>query len=145
MIKLSKSEASSLGITKERQPRKQAKTIAKEESSAAFIFMALCQRHGLPEPKSEFIFHDFRKWRFDWAWPAERIALEIDGGAWGKRNAFGEMLAAGRHTRGAGFLEDMCKMNEAAILGYKVIHCQPDDVDSGAVFELLKRAFNHEV
>lgn len=99
----------------------------------ASIFQALCKAHGLPEPVAEYVFHPKRKWRFDWAWPMGSIggvALEIDGGVWTK----------GRHTRGAGFLKDIEKINQAVILGWRVLRCTPADVKSGKVFETLKQA-----
>lgn len=76
----------------------------------------LCVAQGLPEPRAEFEFHPVRRWRFDYAWPAQKIAVEIDGGVWN----------TGRHTRGTGFIEDQRKRNAAAILGWRVLHYTPD-------------------
>jgi hypothetical protein len=111
------------------------------------IFKALCRASGLPEPVPEYRFHPKRKWRLDWAFPCDdngvavKVGLEIDGGAFaGKPCAFCGQRKGGRHNRGAGFLKDICKLNEAQILGWKVLRCTPSDVESGAVFELLKRA-----
>jgi hypothetical protein len=102
------------------------------------IFNALCVGHGLPIPVAEFKFHPTRKWRFDFAWIAgeeeisktKLVALEIDGSVWRQ----------GRHTRGQGFIDDQEKLNNAAVMGWCVIRCTPDDVQTGKVFELLKRA-----
>lgn len=92
-------------------------------------FLADCERHGLPRPIAEHWFHPDRKWRFDWAFLDQRVALEIDGGAgWG------------RHTRKKGFIDDQEKNNEALLRGWKVFHCVPADVMNEAVFHLLKRA-----
>jgi hypothetical protein len=33
--------------------------------------------HGFPEPELEMGFHASRKWRFDYAWPEFKIAVEI--------------------------------------------------------------------
>ena len=52
-----------------------------------------------------------RLWRFDFAWPDQKVALEIEGGAW----------VSGRHTRGAGFENDCEKYAAALLLGWKVI------------------------
>lgn len=94
-------------------------------------FPIACKCHGLPEPTSEFVFAAPRKWRFDWAWPAAKIALEIEGGAW----------IGGRHTRGKGYIADLEKYNAAATLGWLLVRATPQMVISGEVFEWLKVAF----
>lgn len=63
----------------------------------------------LPTPKEEHRFHPTRKWRFDRAWPAYLVAVEIDGGQWLKRG--------GRHNTD----KDRWKLNEAAALGWRVL------------------------
>lgn len=66
---------------------------------------------GLPEPKREHRFHPIRMWRFDFCWPAYKVALEVEGMTFGR----------GRHTRGSGYAEDCRKYNAAACLGWVVI------------------------
>lgn len=95
-------------------------------------FDVQCTALGLPEPAAEFRFHGTRKWRFDWAWPAQKLALEVNGGAF--------MKQGGRHTRGAGFRNDCEKLSEAAILGWRVLHVLPEQVGNGAAVELARRA-----
>ncbi len=63
----------------------------------------------IPTPQREYRFHPVRRWRFDFAWPAQKLALECDGGQW-KRNG-------GRHARDS----DREKLNAAAILGWRVM------------------------
>jgi len=65
----------------------------------------------LPDAQRELCFMTGRKWRFDFAWPAERLAVEIEGGVWSR----------GRHTRGVGFTEDCDKYNCAALAGWTVL------------------------
>lgn len=72
---------------------------------------------------SEYRFHPDRKWRADFAIPSAKILIEIDGGVW----------SGGRHTRGAGFLGDMEKLNAAACLGYRVLRFQPKDCKAKSV------------
>lgn len=90
--------------------------------------------HGLPTPEREYRFHDVRRWRFDFAWPELRVAVEVDGGTW----------AAGRHNRGAGFEGDAEKLNAATALGWRVFRYTATRVRSGwAVNEIrveLERA-----
>ena len=112
----------------------QVKRSAKKEIDPK-LFIALCKAHGIPRPIAQFQFHPERKWRFDWSWPWETskdipVALEIQGG----------IFTQGRHTRGAALLKEMEKLNEAAILGYRILYCTPKDVETGAIFPTIKRA-----
>lgn len=63
----------------------------------------------------QYRFDETRQWRFDFAWPYAKVAVEIDGGIW----------SGGRHTRGKGFENDCEKFNEAVLLGWRVFHLTP--------------------
>lgn len=95
--------------------------------SANPLFLALLEHHGLPEPVTEFRFHPTRRFRFDYAWPAYAVALEVEGGA----------FVGGRHTRGAGFRADVEKYNEAARLGWTVARTLPEGLCSAYTVRLL--------
>ena len=76
----------------------------------------LLQSAGLPAPEREYRFAPPRRWRFDLAYPAIRLAIEIEGGAW----------VRGRHTRPAGYAADCEKYNAAALLGWRVLRYTPE-------------------
>jgi very-short-patch-repair endonuclease len=61
----------------------------------------------LPVPSREFRFDDTRRWRFDFAYPEIKLAIEVDGGTW----------TQGRHTRGQGYENDAEKCNQAVLQG----------------------------
>jgi hypothetical protein len=63
-----------------------------------------------PELVREFQFHPERKWRVDFAHIPSRTLIEIEGGIW----------IQGRHNRGAGFITDIGKYNEATFSGWRV-------------------------
>jgi len=73
----------------------------------------------MPAPVREFMFHDARKWRIDFAWTDVKLAVEIEGGAW----------ANGRHTRGKGFIADMEKYNALAEYGWRLLRYVPNSKD----------------
>ena len=82
--------------------------------SVAVIF-ATAQNLGLPAPEREYRFDPKRRWRFDFAWPSLRIAVEIEGGVW----------VRGRHVRPTGYLADLEKYNRAVVLGWRVLRYAP--------------------
>src|SRR6187399_1233711 len=57
--------------------RRQART-------PAIDFGAVLAEAKLPAHDAEYRFALSRRWRFDYAWPAFRIAMEIEGGAHGR-------------------------------------------------------------
>jgi very-short-patch-repair endonuclease len=69
--------------------------------------------HGmvLEPPVREYRFSPTRRWRFDFAWPHQRVAVEIDGGTW----------SGGRHGRGGGSHGDREKFNAGQLLGWCVL------------------------
>lgn len=77
----------------------------------------------------EYKFCATRKFRFDFAWPLRKIAVEIDGGAFSR----------GRHVRPAGFIKDCEKFNLAAELGWRVYRFIPSQVVSGEAFNRIKQ------
>lgn len=89
--------------------------------------LVYCRAHGWPMPVREFRFHPVRKWRFDYAWPDYRVALEQEGG----------VFRGGRHTSGGGFVKDMEKYNTATALGWRIIRGTPSHVRSRAVVKFL--------
>jgi len=74
---------------------------------------------GLPEPHREYKFHPTRKWRFDIAWPKQKVAVECHGNIW-----------AGRHTRGIGYSNDREKANEAQLAGWILLEFTSGQIDS---------------
>lgn len=86
--------------------------------------------HRLPVPVSELKFHPTRRWRFDFAWPAQMVACEVEGGT----------RQGGRHNRHDGFEADCEKYSEAAILGWRVVRVTADMVHDGRAIDLVTRA-----
>ena len=60
-------------------------------------------------PEEQYRFHPTRKWRFDYAYPAQSLAIEIDGGQYTPHG--------GRHNTDG----DREKLNAAAVFGWRVL------------------------
>jgi very-short-patch-repair endonuclease len=83
-------------------------TSGKDKLSQQFVRLwELCRGPALV---TELRFHPDRRWRFDFAHEASKVAIEINGGIWSN----------GRHVRGTGYLRDREKINAAQALGWKV-------------------------
>ena len=91
------------------------------------VYLA-CRAVGMPNPEAEYRFHPTRRWRFDFAWPAHHVALEVDGGVW----------VQGRHSRGSGLVKEHEKMNAAASRGWLVFRCTPQTVGNLALYKMIR-------
>lgn len=96
------------------------------------VFTIICKTDLGVECIKEFKFHPERRWRFDYAIPQYKIALEVEGGVW----------TQGRHTRPQGFLGDIEKYNTATLMGWRVFRITPTDLYRTATVNLLKTAMN---
>jgi very-short-patch-repair endonuclease len=99
------------------------------EDLFAFQLRAAQLGRGL---EREHKFHPTRRWRFDFAWPADKVAVEVEGGHW----------TGGRHVRGSGFEADCEKYMEAMVLGWRVLRVTGGLVKSGRALAALETIFS---
>jgi hypothetical protein len=85
------------------------------ERQAHCILKKILPTHVI-EP--QYKFHPFRRWRFDFAIPSLKIAIEINGGVWSN----------GRHSRGSGLVKEYEKMRAAAVLHWYVFAYDPKSI-----------------
>lgn len=90
-------------------------------------FTRLCLTMTGEECVREYRFDATRRWRFDYAFPAQRVALEVEGGAW----------TQGRHTRPRGFLNDLEKYNAATVQGWRVLRTTPAELFTEKTLKML--------
>jgi len=114
-------------IRKTKKSRQAANT-----SQIRDVFTVICKTDLGVECVKEYKFHPERRWRFDYAIPEHKIALEVEGGVW----------TQGRHTRPQGFLGDIEKYNTATLMGWRVFRTTPTDLYRTATVNLLKTAIN---
>ena len=117
-----------------------------KDDGKARLFIGVCKSTLKVEAISEYLFHPSRKWRFDYAIPEHKIAVEVEGATF-KKSKFtdkktGEEITVmgGRHNIGEGYLNDMEKYNEAAILGWRVFRVIPKDLITTKTINMLSRA-----
>lgn len=87
-------------------------------------------------PEREHVFHPERNWRFDFAWPGQKVAVEIDGGTRSGRS---------RHSKGVGYENDCRKANEAALKEWLVYRFTTAMVHSGEAIDCMVRALVPQV
>jgi very-short-patch-repair endonuclease len=99
-------------------------------SNAEDSLATLIKWERLPEPSREYHFWPGRRFRFDFAWWQQKVAVEVEGGSW----------IGGAHTRGKHFEQDCEKYNEAGLKGWKVYRVTPRMVEDGRAIALIRRA-----
>lgn len=121
------------------------KTLEAKESPAERAFVTHWLRHSVLDGEvipmyREHRFSAFRDWRFDFAWPDQRVAVEIEGGVWMKN---------GGHTSGKGYQKDCEKYNAAIEQGWYVLRFTPqmverDPIETIKQIERVIRSRQHE-
>lgn len=84
----------------------------------------------LPAPVREYRFHAGRRWRLDFVWLEQALAVEVEGG----------IFSGGRHTRGAGFAADSDKYNAAVLLGWRLLRFTDRQVKDGSAVATIRAA-----
>jgi len=115
--------------TPEQIARAKAKAARREADRR--LFLAWLANSGFPAAQWELKFdtENDRDWRFDWAWPEAKVALEIQGGT----------FVNGRHSRGPALRKEYEKLNAAIVQGWVVIHTLAGEVMTNATARTLRR------
>ncbi len=107
----------------------EARTVKRKVNEAEFLLDTHLRELLGYYAQKELLFAEPRKWRFDFAIPQHGLAIEIEGSAW----------TQGRHTRGAGFINDMEKYNHAVLHDWKILRFTPQQVLNGEAISFVKR------
>jgi hypothetical protein len=107
---------------------KQGAVAVKQLSPLEELFLRQVRGCDVPEPESQWRFLHNRRFRFDFAWPKNKLALEIQGGYYSN----------GRHNRDP--IADAKKANIAGLHGWTIIFAKPDDVRNGSALCWVREA-----
>ena len=113
-----------------------------ERSRGEAVLAHHIELEGLPAPERQWRFaaDQGRKFRFDFAWPAIKLAVEVDGGKFMMRRSRkmgGRLVPVGAHNR----REDLQRANLAAKLGWRVLRYMPDMVFKGEAIRDLREVW----
>ncbi|MFL9576311.1 DUF559 domain-containing protein [Acinetobacter baumannii] len=113
--------------TKKRRSAKQGTRQPSEGETVLATHLRACKISF----EQEYKFHPKRKWRADFLITNTKILVEVEGGIW--------MVGGGRHTRGKGYIGDMEKYNEAAMMGFTVLRFSTEQVKSGLAVQQIEK------
>ena len=108
-----------------------AKNRILSEAEESFYLAMRALKHPLPE--REYVFHPTRKFRFDFAWPDLKVALEVEGGVGGKGKS--------RHTTFTGLENDCIKYALAAQEGWRLYRFTTKQVLNGTALMFIEEEF----
>ena len=100
----------------------------------------------LPRPQIEYQFDAVRRWRIDYAWPEQKLAVEIEGGFYGKGRecpTCGRREVAG-HTSIQRLKTDREKYNALTKQGWWLLRFTPEDLESGTICRDIKDFFQRQ-
>jgi very-short-patch-repair endonuclease len=88
---------------------------------------------GLPEPQRQYYWaRPERMFRSDFAYPSDRILLEVQGGIWAQN--------PGRHNRGSGYEDDLRRSNIAVLFGWRLLAFSERMITDGTAVETICKA-----
>ena len=100
------------------------------QSELEYALVTRLEAAGLPLGEAQHRFVPGRQYRFDRAWPEQRVAVEIQGGLW----------IQGAHSRGSGVERDCVKLSVAAALGWRCLPISTAMIRSGQAVQLIAQA-----
>ena len=124
-------------VSGQSSPRKKSSSSKRKRSSLEKSAAEKLKAEGIRNYQEEYQFHETRRWRFDFAWPEQMVALEIEGGVW--------RGAKGGHTSGVGFTKDCEKYNTATVMGWKVLRVVGAQIRDGSMVDWVKGILSEEI
>lgn len=106
-------------------------------SSAKERFASQLLEAGLPKPERNYRLEKGRRWRFDFAWPAEKhkaLRVRVPGGGFA-------VEIVGSVKTGSRYEARRKKLNAATLSGWIVYHVTPQMVKNGKALVIVRYQF----
>jgi hypothetical protein len=87
---------------------------------------------GIPAPVGEYKAIEGRRFRWDFAWPEQKLLVECQGAIW----------VRGGHSTGVGITRDAEKINIATLNGWRTLIFTAEHIKSGQALEWVKQALS---
>jgi DNA-binding CsgD family transcriptional regulator len=116
----------------------------KTDLEAAFDFQLRVLGHDLPTPLEGYRFHSTRKWLIDRAWLPQQVAVEIEGGSYGRAvkchncnqivrarkndGSLGAQIRVGGGHQTSRFQKDIEKYNTLSAAGWILLRFTNEDI-----------------
>lgn len=117
-----------------------------EKTDWEAMLLAQIQAHDLPAPTLQYRVSaaivgkgrgireriaaaDLQDWRFDMAYVAHKLAVEVDGGTW--------MEGGGGHNTGSGYERDRNRDGKLMTLGWRTLRVTPRHIENGRAVEWI--------
>ena len=94
------------------------------------MFALQCEQAGFPAPLREYAAVPGRRFRWDFAWPEQRVLVEINGGTYAHMG----------HSTGPGIARDYEKSNLAMLAGWRMFVFDRRMVEAGAALDITAKA-----
>ncbi len=127
------------GSSKKRKPKTDYKEIFLTHLRMAKLPLPT---HGEGCENPELMFHETRKWRFDFAWESQKVAVEYQGLNWAALNNPANSQSG--HQSIKGLMNDCEKFTEASLLGWTLILITAETVNSGQAVSWVEKALREK-
>lgn len=124
-MRLTEGQARRLGIAVPPLPRRKVPAPPRARSVAEVALERQLRSSGLTGWCTEHRFDQRRRWRLDFAFPAEQLAVEVDGGV---------------HRTKERFSGDMDKHNALTLAGWKTLRFSAKHIATGMAIEAIRAA-----
>lgn len=131
LIRANRQAALAYSMAKAKLPKKSKSAKC---NGSDYVLVPLLKSASRFDMVREYKFHPTRKWRFDFAYPGLKVALEKEGGVF--------MGSRGRHTNGGGFTADCEKYSVAASMGWLVIRATTAQINKLMFLAWLRDAIS---